>query len=117
MNDTNSKKMAMGSGFLLFTGTDEKLVFETKGILNGTINGNLVLTDKKIFFYYMSNISRDKVFIATYPFLKSVKIKEGLLNSSLIIQNNNETFKINKINKKQAKDFYTILDQIISDKK
>jgi len=103
--------------YFLFIGTNEKIVYETKGILNDTIEGHLLLTDKKLFFYFVSNISRDKVFIATYPYITSVELKEGLLNSTLIIKNKKETFKINKISKNDARQFYNLLNKIIEENK
>jgi hypothetical protein len=101
------------SGFLLFVGADEKIVYEAPGILNNIVQGKLVLTDKKLFFYFISNISRDKEFIASYPYIVSAELKEGIFNSTLIIKNKKETFEITKINKKPARDFHKILSGII----
>ena len=105
------------SGFLLFVGANEKIVYESSGTLNNIIQGKLVLTDKKLFFYYISNISRDKEFIASYPYIVSAELKEGIFNSTLIIRNKKETFEITKINKKSARDFHKILNDIIHQNK
>jgi hypothetical protein len=105
------------SGFFLFVGADEKIVYEAPGILSNIIQGKLVLTDKKLFFYFISNISRDKEFIASYPYIVSAELKEGIFNSTLIIRNKKETFEITKINKKSARDFHKILNDIIQQNK
>ncbi|MCL4377097.1 MAG: PH domain-containing protein [Actinobacteria bacterium] len=106
-----------GSSFLLFIGPDEKLICEAAGVLDDRLSGQLVLTDKKLFFFFVSNISRDKTFIATYPYIVSAELKEGLLSSSLIIKNKKETFDIKRINKNSAKEFYKILTSIIGQNK
>jgi hypothetical protein len=102
-------------GYFLFLDTDEKVLYEARGVLEGTIDGNLILTSKKLFFYFMSNISRDKQFIATHPFIASADLKEGIISSTLTISNKKvESFKIKKINKNNAKEFYILLNKIIS---
>ncbi len=107
------KQKNKDNDYFLFIGANEKIVFKAKGVLNETIEGHLLLTDKKLFFYFVSNISRDKIFIATYPYITNVKLKEGLLNSTLIINNKKESFEIKKINKKEAKEFYNVLNKIV----
>lgn len=59
-------------------GPGEKTVFIAPGVLDNIASGYLVLTDKKLFFYFYSNIARDKKFIATYPFIISVDLKRRL---------------------------------------
>ena len=112
MDEKSKKGILKDHDYFLFMGTDEKIVFKTRGVLGNIIEGSLLLTDKKLFFYYRSNLSRDKIFIATYPYIVSVRLIEGLFKSTLIIENKNETFAINKINKNEARDFYAILDKI-----
>jgi hypothetical protein len=105
------------SDYFLFIGANEKMVYEASGVFNNKVNGYLVLTDKKLFFYFISNISRDKIFIATYPYIVSVELKERLLGSTLKISNKKESFEIKKINKKEAKEFYQILSKIAEENK
>ena len=69
MEDNIGKHPSKDREFFLFVSADETVIFHAKGIFNKIIEGDLLLTDKKLFFYFWSNISRDKVFIATYPFL------------------------------------------------
>jgi len=45
-------------------GPGEKTVFIPPGVLDNITSGYLVLTDKKLFFYFYSNIAIDKKFIA-----------------------------------------------------
>ncbi len=104
-------------GYFPFMGPGEKTVLTAPGILENTIAGLLVLTDKKLFFYFYSNITRDKKFIATYPFVNSADLKEGLIYSTLIVKNKKESFKIEKIKKKDAVEFYNILIKIIKKNK
>lgn len=59
-------------------GPGEKTVFIAPGVLDNITSGYLVLTDKKLFFYFYSNIARDKKFIATHPFIISVDLKRRL---------------------------------------
>lgn len=115
MIDPSEQKRSKDTDYFLFIGAGEKVVFETKGILNNTVNGSLLLTDKKLFFYFVSNISRDKVFIATYPYIVSVELIEGLTGSALVIKNKKESFEIKKINKSDARRFYEILSKIASE--
>jgi len=112
MEDRTKKRVSKDHDYFLFLSSDEQIVFEARGILGNIIDGYLLLTDKKLFFYYRSNLSRDKVFIATYPYIVSVLLKEGLFKSTLIIENRNESFTISKINKNEAREFYEILDKI-----
>ncbi|GAG63078.1 hypothetical protein ES705_00890 [subsurface metagenome] len=100
-------------GYFSFMGPGEKTVFIAAGVLDNIINGYLVLTDKKLFFFFYSNITIDKKFIATYPFIVSVDVKEGLIYSTLTINNKKESIKIEKIKKKDAREFYSILSKII----
>jgi len=111
MEDNIGKHPSKDREFFLFVSADETVIFHAKGIFNKIIEGDLLLTDKKLFFYFWSNISRDKVFIATYPYIVSVQLKEGFLNSTLIIENKNKSFEISKINKKDAREFFAILDK------
>ncbi|MCL4417262.1 MAG: PH domain-containing protein [Actinobacteria bacterium] len=117
MTASTDQEQRKYTDFYLFIGDNEKLVFTAKGILNDTINGNLVLTDNKMFFYFVSNISRDKIFIASHPYIASVELKEGFASSTLIINNKKETFEIKKINKKEAREFYKILNKIVLENK
>ena len=112
MDENIKKRVSKDHDYFLFLGSDEQIVFEARGILGKTINGILLLTDKKLFFFYRSNLSRDKVFIATHPYIVSVLLKEGLFKSTLVIENRNESFTISKINKNKAREFYEILDKI-----
>jgi hypothetical protein len=100
---------------MLFLGSDEKLIYVTEGNLENTVSGSIVLTDKKVFFYFISNISRDKLFIATHPYLKSVKLKNGLIYSSLVIESAKDSYKIHRIKKGQAEELYKLLDRIIQE--
>jgi len=68
-------------------GPGEKTVFIAPCILDNITSVYLVLTDKKLFFYFYSNIDRDKKFIVTYPFIVSTSLKEGLIYSTLTINN------------------------------
>ena len=108
---------AQNIGYFPFLGPGEKTVFTAPGILENTIDGLLILTDKKLFFYFYSNITRDKKFIATYPFIDSVDLRKGLIYSTLAIKNKKESFKIEKIKKKDAREFYNILTKIIKKNK
>ena len=113
----NIEKQSKDSGYLLFISPNEKIIYESTGILNDIVNGHLVLTDKKLFFYFISNISRDKVFMATYPYIISAKLTEGIFSSTLIISSRKETFTIKKINKNNAKEFYRLLIDITNKNK
>jgi len=118
MSDSSNKSKTgqkeTGSDYYLFIAQDEKLIYKADGVLNNIIKGTLVLTDSKLFFYFVSNISRDKKFIATYPYIVSALLKQGLSSSSLIIKNKKESFEIKKMNKKQAIEFCEILNEIIA---
>lgn len=103
--------------YFLFLGANEKIVYETQGVLDNKVNGYLVLTDKKLFFYFISNISRDKIFIATYPYIISAELKNGLISSSILIKNQKESFTISKIIKKEAEELSQILNKIIKENK
>ncbi len=100
--------------YYVFMGPDEEAIKTVKGILDRTLEGQLVLTDKKLFFYFKSNISSDQKFIATHPFIKTAELKEGLIYSTLNISTKKETFAISKINKKEARETYNLLNDIIS---
>jgi len=104
---------AQNIGYFPFIDPDEKTVFTAPCILENTVSGILILTNKKLFFYFYSNITRDKKFIATYPFIVSVDLKEGLIYSTLTIRNKRESFKIQKLKKKDAREFHRILKKII----
>lgn len=118
MDKSEIKKLNLrDSGFLLFVDPDEKTIFSASGFINDTTGGQLVLTDKKLFFFYITNISRDTIFIASQPYIVSVSLKEGLITSTLTINNKKESFTIKKINKKEAKTFYNLLNDIIEKNK
>ena len=118
MNKSEIKKLNLNdSGFLLFVDSDEKTIYEASGFINDTLVGKLVLTDKKLFFFFVSNISRDKIFIASQPYIVSVSLKEGVISSTLVINNKKESFTIKKLNKNEAKTFYSLLNDIIEKNK
>ena len=118
MDKSEIKKLNLNdSGFLLFVDSDEKTIYEASGFINDTIAGNLVLTDRKLFFFYISNISRDSIFIASHPYIVSVSLKEGLTSSTLAINNKKELFTIKKLDKNKAKTFYSLLNDIIEKNK
>ncbi len=104
-------------GYFPFMEPDEKTVFIAPANLENIIDGYLVLTDKKLFFYFYSNITRDKKFIATYPYIVSVQLKQGLIYSTLTVENKKESIKIYKLRKKDALEFYGLLNNIIKDNK
>lgn len=99
--------------YFSFMEPGEKTIFTAPGNLENIINGHLVLTNKKLFFYFYSNITRDKKFIATYPYIVSALLKEGIIYSSLTIESKKESTRINKLRKKDALKFYGLLDSII----
>jgi len=113
----NNNEKSLGAEYMLFLGTDEKLIYNAKGVFDNTIEGHLVLTDKKLFFYYVSNIARDKILIATHPNLESVKLKDSLFNSSLTINSKTKSCSIKKMNKKDAKELSIKLEKIIKENK
>jgi hypothetical protein len=118
MDKSEIKKLNLNdSGFLLFVDSDEKTIYEASGFINDTIAGKLVLTDKKLFFFFVSNISRDKIFIASHPYIVSVLLKEGLASSTLEINSKKESFSIKKLKKNEAKTFYVLLNDIIEKNK
>jgi len=118
MNKSEIKKLNLNdSGFLLFVDSDEKTIYEASGFINDTLVGKLVLTDKKLFFFFVSNISRDKIFIASQPYIVSVSLKEGMISLTLVINNKKESFTIKKLNKNEAKTFYSLLNDIIEKNK
>ncbi len=97
--------------YYVFLEPEEKVIYAAKGLLDGTVEGKLILTDKKLFFGFYSNISVDKQFIATHPYIKDADLKEGLFNSTITVSSKKKTFTISKINKKEARQ---LLDHIIS---
>ncbi|MGM0365433.1 MAG: PH domain-containing protein [Actinomycetota bacterium] len=103
--------------YFVFLGPDEKVIQDVKGLLNKTVEGKLILTDKKLFFGYHSNISVDKHFIATHPYIMDADLKEGLLHSAVTVSNKKETFAVSKINKKEARQIYNHLKAIIDKNK
>ncbi len=108
---------SQNKGYFPFMGPDEKTVFTARGNLENIIDGYLVLTSKKIFFYFYSNINRDKKFIATYPYILFVHIKKGLFHSTLTIDSKKESIKIYKLRNRDALEFYKILSNIIKNNK
>jgi len=107
-------KTSQDIGYFIFMDRGEKTVLCAKGVLDGTIKGYLVLTDQKLFFFFWSNINRDKKFIATYPYLVSAEIKQGLFSSTVTVSSRKETFVISNINKAKAAAVVEKLDSIIS---
>lgn len=95
----------------------EKTIFTAAGNLDSIVDGYLVLTDKKLFFYFYSNITREKKFIGTYPYIISANLKKGLIYSTLVVNSKKESVKINKIKKKDAAEFHKILSKITEDNK
>jgi len=118
MDKSEIKKLNLhDSGFLLFVDPEEKTIYAASGFINDTTGGQLVLTDKKLFFFFVTNISRDNTFIASHPYIASVSLKEGFLTSTLVINNKKESFTIKKIKKAEAKTFYNLLNDIIEKNK
>lgn len=118
MNDKFSyDEKAQTIGYFPFMEPDEKTVFAVPGTLENLISGYLVLTSEKLFFYFYSNITRDKKFIATYPYIISADLKEGMLYSTLVVNNKKESFSIGKIRKNEALKSYKILTEIIKSNK
>ncbi len=104
-------------GYFPFMEPDEKTVFTAPGNLENIVDGYLVLTNKKLFFYFFSNINREKRFIATYPYIISAKLKNGVLYSTLTIENKKESIDIYKLRKKDSLEFYRLLNNIIKNNK
>ena len=104
---------AQNMGYFPFVSPGEKTIFKAPGILENTVSGLLVLTNKKLFFYFYSNITRDKKFIATHPFIVSADLKEGLIYSTLTVSSKKDSFRIQKLNKKDAREFHRVLTKII----
>lgn len=110
-------KKSRDMGYFPFMEPGEKTIFTAPGNLENIVNGHLILTSKKLFFYFYSNINRDKKFIATHPYIKSVRLKEGLFYSTLTIQNKKEHISIHRIRKKDALEFSRLLNSIIEKNK
>jgi len=108
---------AQDIGYFIFMDPGEKTVIHARGILDQTIAGHLVLTTRKLFFFFWSNINRDKKFIATYPYLVSAEIKSGILFSTITVSSRKETFTISRIRRSSAADFMKKLDRIIAGNK
>lgn len=104
-------------GYFSFMEPGEKTVFTTPGNPGNIINGRLVLTNKKIFFYFYSNIIREKKFIVTYPYIVSAQLKEGIIYSNPTIENKKESIRIKKLKKKDTLKFYGLPDSIIKENK
>jgi len=118
MNDYLSHdEKAIELGYFPFMEPGEKTVFTAPGVLDNIIGGYLVLTNKKLFFYFYSNITRDKKFIATYPYIISAKLNKGLIYSTLTVKSKKECIKISKLKKRDAGNFHEILSRIIKDNK
>jgi len=113
LDDTESQ----AKGYFPFMEPDEKTVFTASGNLENIIDGHLVLTNKKLFFYFYSNINRDKKFIATYPYIISAQLKKGLFYSTLTVDNKKESVNIYKLKKKDSLKFHRLLNEIIKDNK
>lgn len=117
-----SKKMpydkeSRDMGYFPFMEPEEKTIFTAAGNLENIINGHLILTTRKLFFYFYSNINRDKKFIATYPYIISVQLEKGIIYSTLTVESKKESHKINKLRKKDALKFYHLLNNIIRENK
>ena len=118
MNELKSfDGQAQEIGYFIFMDRDEKTLLYAKGLLDDTISGYLVLTTKKLLFFFWTNINRDHKFIATYPYLVSADLKAGTFSSTLIVRSKKETFTISRVKKSQAADFMEKLQKIISKNK
>jgi hypothetical protein len=117
MNDAKFDQPAQDIGYFIFMDRDEETILYAKGLLDNTINGHLVLTSKKLFFFFWTNINRDKKFIATYPYLVSAEIKNGAFSSTITVSSKKETFVINRMKKSKASLFIEKLEKIISGNK
>ena len=116
MNDVKAfDRPAQDIGYFIFMDRDEETVLYARGLLDHTINGYLVLTSKKLFFFFWTNINRDKKFIATYPYLVSADIKNGVFSSTITVKSRKETFVVSKIKKSRALLIREKLEKIISD--
>ena len=93
---------------------DEETILYAKGLLDDTINGYLILTNKKLFFFFWSNINRDKKFIASHPYLVSAELKKGTFSSTIKISSKKETFSISRMKNPEAALFIKRLEEIIS---
>ena len=105
---------AQDIGYYIFLDRDEKTTLCAKGLLDDTIRGYLVLTDKKLFFFFWTNINRDKKFIASHPYLVSAEMKKGTFSSTLTISSKRETFVISRMRKHKAILFMEKLEDIVS---
>jgi hypothetical protein len=108
---------AQDTGYFIFMDRDEETVLYAKGVLDDTINGYLVLTTKKLFFFFWSNINRDKKFIASYPYIVSAEMQKHTFSSTLVVSSKKETFAISRMKKSKAAVFMQKLDEIISNNK
>jgi hypothetical protein len=108
---------AQDIGYFIFMDRDERTVLYTRGILDDVISGYLVLTTRKLFFFFWSNINRDKKFIASYPYIISAEMKSGTFFSTLTVSSKKETFTISRIKRSKAAAFLEKLDEIISNNK
>jgi hypothetical protein len=128
MNDLESNNQPAGGlpikdslahsiGYFTYMDRDEFTVITAAGVLDNLIPGHLVLTNKKLFFYYYSNINREHKFIATYPYIVSAGLKKGLINSTISVSSKKEDFVVSKIKKDQAQKIYEKLNSIISGNK
>jgi hypothetical protein len=104
-------------GYFIFMDRDEKTLLYAAGLLDKTIKGYLVLTSKKLFFFFWSNINRDKKFIATYPYLVSAELKKGTFSSTMTVSSKKETFVISRMNRSKAADLMKKLEEIIANNK
>ncbi len=119
-NEMAKKTKELGlkdTGYNLFLNPDEEVVYAADSMFDKIIKGVLVLTNKRVFFYYVSNICRDKKFLASYPYILSADVKEGIFSSTLFIKTKQETFIIRKLDKTSARKFKDLLDNIIKDNK
>jgi len=108
---------AQDIGYFIFMERDEETVLYAKGILDDTITGYLVLTTKKLFFFFWSNINRDKKFIASYPYIVSAEIQSRTFSSTITVCSKKEAFTISRMKRSKAAAFKKKLDEIISSNK
>lgn len=108
-------RLAHSTGYFAFMDRDEFTVELGAGILNNIIPGHLVLTNKKLFFFYYSNINMEQKFIATYPYIVSADLKQGIINSTITVSSKKEDFLISRIKKGVARKIYEKLSMIIEE--
>ncbi len=103
--------------YFIFLEPGEKVIQASRGLLDKALQGKIILTDKKLFFGFYSNISVDKQFIASHPYISHADLKEGMVYSAVTVSNKKKTFTISKINKKEARQLYVRLKEIADQNK